>query len=87
MINGGDQVSYWPLSHIGYVKECLMVYIPQPFTSISTHSAKVWWGLWVFGLHEKLTSSELGMTYQAPYLLLHMENLFNNMDGDMGKTR
>ena len=78
-----DQVSQWDLSHICCANEVLWVYIPQPFTSISTRSEKVWWGLWVFGLHEKITISELGTTYQAPYLLVHVTNSIIDEDNDV----
>ena len=65
-MDGKDRVSQWTLSHICCANEVSWVYIPHPFTFISTHSEKVWWGLWVFGLHENITSLEPGTTCQAP---------------------
>ena len=52
------------------MEEFLCLYICQHIICLSTRSAKIWWGIWVFGLHEKITSSDPGTTYQAPYLLL-----------------
>ena len=78
-----DRVSQWALSHICCANKVLWVYIPQLFTYISTRNAKVWWGLWVSGLHEKLTISESRTTSQAPYLLLHVENSIIDEDNDM----
>ena len=79
------------LSHIGCRENILWVYIPQCFTSTSTRSAKVVLGLWVIGLHEKLTSLEPGTTCQAPYLFATRGKWFqlddvNGVENDVSLT-
>ena len=75
----------WELSHISCENKVVWVYMTQPFTSISMHIEKVWWGIWVFRLHDKSTSSKPEMTYQAPYLLVHVENSIIDEDNDVAE--
>ena len=63
----------------------MWVYISHSFILYLTHRAKVWWGIWVFGLHEKITSLEPWTTCHPPYLLLIMENLFDDVVVDMSE--
>ena len=69
-MNGGDNLLSGDLSHMHWEKDVFEVYKSATTQYCLTHSAKVMWGLQVFGLHEECTNLELGMTWQAPKLLV-----------------
>ena len=62
-MNGGDHILSGDLSHMHREKYVFEFYRTATTQYYSMHSAKVVWGLWVFGLHEERTSLELRMTW------------------------
>ena len=52
------------LSHIAYVEEFLYLYIREHIICLLMHSENILWGIWVFGIHGKITILEPGTTCQ-----------------------
>ena len=69
-VDGSDHLFPKDLSHMHQEKYVFEVYRSVATQHYSTRSARVVWGIWVFGLHEERTSLEPGTTSQIPYLLV-----------------
>ena len=71
-MDGGDGVSQRDLSNIVCAKKNSRVYIRQRELCNSTRSAKVVWGLWVFGSPRRGHQPGARDAYVASYLLIDM---------------